>query len=479
MHESSEIEGVHAAIASAAFAPRLARILSLRDVAVAATSYIVASTTLVSDLAGWLTYGSAFVWPLAVAFVVNLLLALSVAQLAESYPRCGAIYSFASAVLHPLRGHRATGVFLAVVFIGMTMLAGASEVSSGAYSLKALLGSKLDTSWFVLALVVAAVLPNLFGLRVTARVVLVAVIAMVGLRWTFGAVGFFGWSRTGDWSAARVFEGGPPNPGMSVPRGLALAFWTFVGVEVVAPYAEELKRGSRLLTHGMVIALLVVLANSLVMGLGIAGAIPHHEWSRVLSSDPICGGDCPHLGVGRAMLGQFGAGAMALSAVAACYGTVVVGLSGTARIVHALGRDEALFGDLSPWLGQATADGRPPRTTLLVTATLLLLPPLFLRQVVPWLLPAALIWVLLYVVFHVLALVDCLRHLGRAGRFGWRAASALLGMSATLVAVPAIFRDADASGLVSRALWVLLVAAGVTALPWIPRGVRAALGSLR
>src|SRR6185369_17700465 len=98
-------------------------VLSSRDVAVAAVGYVVASTTLVSDLQGWFAHGVSFTWALCAAFVLNLMLCLSVAELAASFPGAGAIYSFTSSVLKPRRGHRPLGVFAAVTLVGTTALA--------------------------------------------------------------------------------------------------------------------------------------------------------------------------------------------------------------------------------------------------------------------------------------------------------------------------------------------------------------------
>lgn len=456
--------------------PKLARVLSAPDIGVVAVSYVMASTTLVSDLTGWLTQGAGFLWPLLAAAVINLLLALSVAELSDSFPRCGAVYSFASEVFRPLRGHRPLGAFLAVTFIGMTVLAGAGEVSNGAFSLRALFGWQIDARWFVAALLVGALLSNLFGPRVTTRLALAALVAMIGLRWTFGALAFVGLSRTGAWSSNAIADTAFAEPGVTTLSGLGFAFWTLVGVEVVAPFAEETRGGRMVLLRGMVGALAVVLASSVVMGLGIAGAIPRHDWGRLLASEAACGGDCPHLAVGRAMLGRPGATWMALSAAFACYSTVVIGLFSIARIIHALARDEGFFGGMSPMFGRATADGRPPRATLVAAALLVGLPPLFAQQVIPWLLPAAFIWILLYGVLHLLVLVDRWRFPGRARPLGLPASVPVLGLLATAAAIPVVFRAVDVVGLAGRAAWVLAVAAITTALALSVRGLRRGTG---
>jgi amino acid transporter len=448
----------------------LARVLSSRDVAIAATGYVLASTTLVSDLQGWLGHGAGFGWALLAAFALNLVLCLSVAELVSCFPRAGAIYAFTASVLAPLRSHRRLGVFTAVILIGTTALAGGGEISSGAFSLAALLGTEADVRWLVAAMVVGALLPGLLDLRVTARVALAAVALMVGLRWLFGLVGLLGLGQSGPWSLAKLTSHGGGATWPALTGGFGLAFWTFVGVEAVAPFAEETRQAAAL-ARGMIAALLLVLATSVVMGIGIAGSIGAEEWRALSGSAVACGGECPHIAVGQAMLGLPGRLLMAAAAVASCYGTVMIGIAGVARVLFALARDEGLLAGLIPHLARATDDGRPPPAALVTAAFVVVLPPLFARQVIPWLLPAALVWVLLYVLYHLLVVIDRRLAPGRARPFrlpGWLP---IAGAAATAAVVPGLFLQVEAMGLVGRAAAVVATAAVLTWL--VRRGPRA------
>ncbi len=440
--------------------------LSSGDIAIAGASYVIASTTLVSDLSGWMTFGWSFVWPVVAALVVNLLVCLSVAELSASFPRCGAIYSFASAVFEPRFGHRAFGIFLAITFVGMTCLAGAGEISSGAVSLRALVGSNLDTSWFVLALVLGALAPNLLGVSMTARVTLVAVIVMVGLRWGFGLVGFLGVSNADGWASARLGAVGGTDAQSALLGGLGLAFWTFVGVEAVAPFAEE-TRGPRVLARGMTLALLLVFVTSLSMGIGITGAFAPDARRALLASPASCGGNCPQIGVGLALLGVPGGKLMALAAAAACYGTVVIGIAGIARVLHALTRDGRVLAGAREQSLRPAEPGPlpgPPRAALVLTALLVVIPPLFAQEVLEWLLPAALIWLALYVVFNLLVAVDRLRAPDRPRPLRLPLWVPIAGALAAALATPVVFRETDLVGTVGRAGIVLVGAAALTAL---------------
>jgi amino acid transporter len=56
----------------------------------------VAASTLVSDFVGYFTIGMAFLVALMIAFVINLLLGLSCAELSTTYPKAGALYEYGS-----------------------------------------------------------------------------------------------------------------------------------------------------------------------------------------------------------------------------------------------------------------------------------------------------------------------------------------------------------------------------------------------
>ena len=206
----------------------LRRVLGAPQVALAAVSYVVASSTLVSDLSGWLSLGAAFLCPLLAAFGLNILLCLSVADLSASFPRCGAIHAFANASLGSASVGRAAGVFLALVLIGLTALAGAGEIATGALSLRFLVGGNAELRWYVAALVLAALIPNLVSLRLMTHATLLSVALMLGLRWLFDLVGFLG----DHWAWPQV-GGGGVSLGNALSSGLGLAFWSFVGVEIL------------------------------------------------------------------------------------------------------------------------------------------------------------------------------------------------------------------------------------------------------
>ena len=78
---------------------------------------IIVTTTLISDLTGYFTFGIGFAIAIALAFIVNLLLGISAADLSVAYPRSGGLYDFAKEIFGGRLG-RFLGVFLGLTFYG-------------------------------------------------------------------------------------------------------------------------------------------------------------------------------------------------------------------------------------------------------------------------------------------------------------------------------------------------------------------------
>ena len=228
----------------------------------AGVGLVVASSTLVSDFEGWIGIGTAFAMALLMAFVINLLLGLSAAELAVTYPRAGALYDYGTAAFGG-KGAKAaiTGIFLGFSFYAMFAFVGALETNAGAFGLRALFVSDdlsiLEESLlpWIIGMTVLAVIPNLLGIQILARVELLVVVVMLAIRWIFGLFGYFGAGNTGGWSA------GNWDAGLSmwdwfgaegvIAAGLIIAIWSFIGIEFVGPLAEETKDPGRMIPKGI------------------------------------------------------------------------------------------------------------------------------------------------------------------------------------------------------------------------------------
>jgi amino acid transporter len=430
------------------------------EVMVAGVALVVAASTLVSDFAGYFTLGGAFAAALALGFIINLLLGISAADLSVAYPRAGALYDYVRAIF-PGKAGRFSGVFLGLAFYGMFAFAASGETAAGAFGLQALFHSALDIKYFILILSVLAIIPNIFGIRTTAWVSAALLLFMLGIRWFFGIAGFLGLGATGDWAGANLNSGVGIfdwfGEGGILTAGLALAFWSFVGIEFACSLAEEVKEPRKSIPRGLILGLFAILATSLVMGLGVTGTAPLSVWQDAMNSSLGAGGDAPQLAVGQMMFGEIGYLLMALASVAATLGTLTVAFAAMPRIIYSIARDGKFFGPLSKPFGRLHPKFGTPVTATVFTFALYLIPALYNSAVIDWLYSAAYAWVILYALFHLLAFINRKIHPGAEKAFQgrWFAPATLIGIAVTLISLYYAFAGAHLE-YGGRALIVLL-----------------------
>ena len=398
----------------------LIKALSTRDVFMAGVGLVVASSTLVSDFEGWIGIGTAFAMALLMGFVINLLLGLSAAELAVTYPKAGAIYDYGAASFGG-KGAKAalSGIFLGFSFYAMFGLVGALETNAGAFGLRAIFNTNdteiLETSTagvllpWIIGMTILALIPNLLGVQIMARVEFLVVIVMLAIRWIFGLFGYFGAGNTGGWSASNW------DAGLSmwdwfgsegvIAAGLIIAIWSFIGIEFVGPLAEETKDPARMIPKGIVWGLVAILATSLFMGFGVLGTASTGWWQAGLDASG-CGGNCTQLFVGREFWGEGGRYLMAAASVLATFASMTIVYAGMPRILYGIARNGHLFGPLSRIFAKLHPRYRTPWTAIIVTGVLYVIVGATAGTVVELIFTGAYLWLLLYVVYHLLVIVS-------------------------------------------------------------------------
>jgi amino acid transporter len=391
----------------------LEKALGTRDVFVAGVALVVASTTLVSDFVGYFTLGASFLVAILIAFVINLLLGLSASELAVEAPRAGAIYEYGRDVFGGTLGKLA-GVFLGLTFVGMFVLVGPGEAAAGAFGLQALFNVSSGLNWFIVAMALFAVIPNIIGIRVAAWINGGLLIGMLGIRWIFGLAGFFGIGSQSSWSSANLNTGGPGvfdwfgSTGL-LASGLVLAFWTFVGIEFVCSLTEEVREPRKAMPRGIIIGLLVILGTSWLMGLGVAGTTPSvgGTWADLALGPAGCDGSCPQLAVGDDFFGGTGRALMALASVFATLGSLIVAFAAIPRVIFGIARDGYFFGpQLSKTFGSLHPKYHTPVNATVLFVGVATVLTLFSSDVVDWIFSGAYVWILIYAAFNLLAFLS-------------------------------------------------------------------------
>ena len=440
----------------------LMRVLTTKDIFFAGVGLVVAASTLVSDFLGWFSAGRAFAIALVAMFIVNLLLGMSASELATTYPKAGALYDFGAATVPGGEKVKAlVGVFLGILFFVMFMFAGAGETVAGATGAQGLFNAG-SVSFWVIALGVLAVLPNLFGVSLLAKVELWTVLLMVLIRWLFGVLGFTGLNSVGSWSFANLAPGDLSFAGIIALAG-AFAFWSFVGIEFVAPLAEETQNPARALPRGIFWGLVAILFTSLLMGIGVSGVDP--AW--IDKVDP----NAPQLTVGESMMGTTGRVLMAIASVLATYSSMTIAYAAMPRILYGMSRNGHFLGPMSRWFGSVHARYRTPWVATIFTAVLYTVAAIYFGGVVELIFTAAYTWLILYIIYHILVLMSRFTNPAVDRPFKLPLWVPLLGLIVTAYLWWAAFRDPIEDGgptghafFGGRALWMLAASALVALL---------------
>jgi basic amino acid/polyamine antiporter, APA family len=288
--------------------------------------------------------GPAALVSFAIAFVAAILIALPYAELACRFPLAGGGYAFARSVLG-----RHVGFFMGWGFWGAyVFISGYVTLGFGGY-LELLTG--IPRTAGAAAIVVASLLLNLLGVRISGRVQACVVVAAIAALALFAAWGM----SSIDSENLRPFV---PHGVAGVMSASLLAFLAFGGFDMVAAAGEEVERPERNLARAILITLAIVCALYLFacfVALGVAGPA-----LLGASSSPLADA------AGR-LGGQAGRHLVTAAALLTTAATANAILVVTSRIAFAMGRDGLLPGRL----GHASKRGAPARALWLSAALML------------------------------------------------------------------------------------------------------------
>jgi APA family basic amino acid/polyamine antiporter len=306
--------------------------------------------------------GPASMISFAIGGVVSLLAALSLSELATGMPKAGGSYYYVN---------RALGSFFGSI-VGWGMWGGLM-FASAFYMLG--FGQYLtyfipmgDVGVAIAALVMASILVgvNYYGVKETGALQNVIVIALVGLIVVFVAFGVL----NVDMATLQPFN---PDGWGAVAATVGTVYVTFIGFEVIATSAEEIKNPSRNLPLSMIAAvvtptLLYVLVMFVSTGILEIPAlvntdIPVADVARQFA--PSVQFSLPVLGN---VLFNVGAFTMVVGAVLATVSSANASILSAARVNFAMGRDNIL----TNWLNDVHDRFRTPYRAIVATGVVIL-----------------------------------------------------------------------------------------------------------
>jgi amino acid transporter len=281
---------------------------------------IVATTVLVS-----VSQGFAASWIFLVALGIGLLAmymqALSFSELATMIPKAGSMNEYVRAGLGAFAG----SLTALMGYIAIMVFPTAAEALFPALIITDFLNIAGDPKLWVVIIVTAVALLNVFGIRPFAAVEigLTGIVAISVL--AFGVIGLLG---IGSHDPI-----GPALPSIHFEMGtlsglLGLAVFTFVGLEYACPLAEELDDPRRELPSGMFIGLALITIPLVLYGLAATRYLPADKLG-----DPT---QLTHMNVAIAILGDFGKWWMGLVSIAATVSTLNALLAGIPRLLYGM-----------------------------------------------------------------------------------------------------------------------------------------------
>ncbi|WP_323959721.1 amino acid permease [Arthrobacter sp. JZ12] len=216
--------------------------------------------------------GGAIWVPLVVALALALLTAGSYAELVTKYPKAGGAAVFAK------RAFRAPFISFLVGFCmlaaGVTSAAGLALAFTGDYLSSFV---TVPPTWAAVVFLVLLALLNARGIKESVRSnVVMTVIEVSGLVLVIVLVALFLGQGGGNPSQISQFPTGV-NPGLAVLGASLIAYYSFVGFEVSANVAEEVRQPARVYPKALFGALATAGAVYLLIGLASAAALPANE----------------------------------------------------------------------------------------------------------------------------------------------------------------------------------------------------------
>ncbi len=291
--------------------------------------------------------GPASMVSFAVGGFVALLAALSLSELATGMPKAGGSYYYVNRALGGLFGSIVGwGMWAGLMFATAFYMLGFGQYLAGLHPIFPIIASALVMGTLL-------TLVNYRGVKETGSLQNVIVILLVVL-----IIGFIVFGLTAiDPSLLEPFA---PEGWGAVGLTAGTVFVTFIGFEVIATSAEEIKNPGRNLPLSMIAAVVTPTILYVLVMLVSTGVLP---------IDVLEASNIPVADVANEYLGAVGSLAMIIGAVLATVSSANASILSAARVNFAMGRDRLL----SEWLNQIHSNYRTPYRAILATGGVILL----------------------------------------------------------------------------------------------------------
>lgn len=361
---------------------QLKRSIGLWTAVASAVGIVVASSALVSLGQGFGIAGHGFILAMGAALLVNLFVAFSFAELSGMIPRAGGINHYTL----PTMGRFIGMISVISGYVLVNMFAGSAEASIAGIVIHDVFAPSVAPTLISVIFVVALALVNIRGIQFFSWVQIVFTALMISSIVIIGIIGHLGIGTGEPLETTMDFN----SMGWGVLGLAALAFWLFVGIEFVAPMAEELKRPKLYIPLSMILGLLIILIADYIFG---SAAI------KYVSLDVLAGSDSPHVEASTAILGRTGQIWIGIVTFFATGSTLNTLLCSIPRMLYSMAKE----GQMPRVFGKLNKHGSPWVATLFMSSLFLI----FLlsgitasESIVTFILAGAFCWCITYIIAH-------------------------------------------------------------------------------
>jgi len=313
----------------------------------ASVGLVVSGTAMVVLGNGYGVSGPAFSIIALIALFVILSVALSYSEMAAMIPGAGMVGEYTLPALGKL-----PAIFAVLAgYIVLVGTDGGTNMIVGGQSFETLTGIPWYIAVTVILLFLATI--NLIGVSVFGKVQSILAISMMLLLGVIGLMGLLGIGTQDQLAQSPAFS---PISWKAQAGTLGIAIWLFIGMEFVAPLAEEIKNPGRNIPIAMLFGCFTIWLVDLLFGLGV---------TKYIKLDELAQSTIPHVDGAAAMLGETGLVIMGIVSIIAAITTCDTYLAAVPRMLYGLSKEGLLpkaFSYLhpktrTPWVGIFTVIG--------------------------------------------------------------------------------------------------------------------------
>lgn len=432
--------------------------LGLGSVIATGVGLVVATSCLLSLGIGAASIGVTFIITMVIACVLNMLLALSVAELNAVMPNLtGGLAQYTLACMGPF--------ITVIVMVGGYLVCNTVISSVEA----AMFGNTLSSVFpqfgisgniYSGVLILILIILNLNGVDMFAKVQDFVAFALIGSLVIMGVIGAFHLGAGEEVTQTSVLS----TDFVDITGLCGLAFFLFIGIEYVIPISKEVKNARKNVPLGMIIGLLSILIMQSILVFGFKNYTPWEE----LGVDAT-----PHVLYGTRLLGQAGTIWMAVVSVLAVTSSVNTVISSLGYICYGMAKINLLPG----FFLKTNKKGAPYIGILVIGGFIFLINITGLSgtdQLSFLLLSGCVFWMIAYIVTHinVLILRKRLPKAPRTFKAPFTPVLQIMGILGTIWMIYNIDSDADVRMRIYRLCLITFIPFVIYAFIWVKKVVK-------